>query len=881
MAKFIEARVIQKIDTEQGWNANELILYKGEIALVGDPDRVYNIKVGNGVKKFRDLPYMVDYVNGLYTGVITPQSQVPSGINNIFLVSEQGTYTNFGGVVLPKDNLGIIYKNSDNFTIQLIPIVSEEKLQEYIDEKLVNSNLGFGGEITDLNQSPNVQGMYIPKVNGVYPNFGNLEYNSTEGFTLFLYKDGKFSKITIPLSSVENEVEFNNNVLGVSGSAVEKYAVKKINTIAELRNTQGEYEGQIISLLGYYNKNDKEVLNYKFQSTQLTDDGGSIINNSLGSWVAVFNNEINALDFGLVKNSLSDSAVYIQKSVDYLKNRGGVLNLPNGNYYVSHIDFIGKEYSDIHIKGNNTNIYQLNLNPKTIISGYSSPTFARYNSADGIFVFDSNTASTIDDSLSIKNIKVTGINFISDVVNDKFDELSHQICAYGVSNFKVEYCSFIGFLGDGIAICRGFTNDGNRNAYNSNVNINNCNFDGINKDNRQGISIYYSDGFKIEDCNFNNICRSNMIGAVDVEADDSLTYSRRGYITRCKFKNIGGISGIVFFQKNWTGNDLNHLGYIIDNCDFEEMNTPLSVIGNNTYMSYNGNYNIILKNSRIYNVLGVSDLRSAYGVKFENNIFKTITSTSWTVVRSVGSNKILFEDNSFTDLNNPNGLAFPFDNKNIDFINNEFNLVDNRCMVFNKPNGIGRIMYNKFNSTTKTSKILVLETQINATPLSLETAIIKDNYYGTNMGVIDLYFFIVGNLQPTTSNLKPKHVLYGDSKTSILGTMPTGMLGDNSCYVKMYREKGPNPNYYPSVYQELFPVGNNSGKTWKRQATDNTFENWSAWQESTIVKSVSVSDATSANATDLATAITLVNELKTKLNAKLTADRNSGQQAIQ
>ena len=159
MSTFIEARVIQKVDTEVNWMANELILYKGEIALVGDPDKVYNIKVGNGVKKFRDLLYMVDYVNGLYTGIITPQSQVPSGVNNVFLVTQPGTYTNFGNVVLPKDNLGIIYKNGDNFTIQLIPIVSEDKLQKYNKEKLVDINVDFGGEITSLAQSPNVQGM--------------------------------------------------------------------------------------------------------------------------------------------------------------------------------------------------------------------------------------------------------------------------------------------------------------------------------------------------------------------------------------------------------------------------------------------------------------------------------------------------------------------------------------------------------------------------------------------------------------------------------------------------------------------------------------------------------------------------------------------------
>lgn len=126
MAKIIEARVIQKVDTEQNWNANELILYKGEIALVGDPDRVYNIKIGNGVKKFRDLPYMVDYINGLYTDALTPTSDVPSGENNVFLVTQPGTYTNFGNVVLPENNFGFIFKNGNNFSIQSVEMPMQD-----------------------------------------------------------------------------------------------------------------------------------------------------------------------------------------------------------------------------------------------------------------------------------------------------------------------------------------------------------------------------------------------------------------------------------------------------------------------------------------------------------------------------------------------------------------------------------------------------------------------------------------------------------------------------------------------------------------------------------------------------------------------------------
>ena len=47
----------------------------------------------------------------------------------------------------------------------------------------------------------------------------------------------------------------------------------------------------------------------------------------------------------------------------------------------------------------------------------------------------------------------------------------------------------------------------------------------------------------------------------------------------------------------------------------------------------------------------------------------------------------------------------------------------------------------------------------------------------------------------------------------------------------------------------------------------------------TYVKSNAVASISTSDATDLASALTLINELKAKLNSKLQADRNSGQQA--
>lgn len=68
-------------------------------------------------------------------------------------------------------------------------------------------------------------------------------------------------------------------------------------------------------------------------------------------------------------------------------------------------------------------------------------------------------------------------------------------------------------------------------------------------------------------------------------------------------------------------------------------------------------------------------------------------------------------------------------------------------------------------------------------------------------------------------------------------------------------------------------IGSNTWRltTISRNATPTT--------KGLVNQSVNVTDITTADATDLSTALVLVNELKSKLNAKLSADRTSGQQA--
>ena len=115
--------------------------------------------------------------------------------------------------------------------------------------------------------------------------------------------------------AVEGTIDINNLVKGVSGKAVYDYTTQKINTIADLRNTIGKEEGQIVELLGYYEAGDKEPLTYKWTLTQGVDDGGSVINTSNGKWVLKNQTILRVEDYGVFAD-LSTNNQQFQKMLD-------------------------------------------------------------------------------------------------------------------------------------------------------------------------------------------------------------------------------------------------------------------------------------------------------------------------------------------------------------------------------------------------------------------------------------------------------------------------------------------------------------------------------------------------------------------------------------
>lgn len=372
--------------------------------------------------------------------------------------------------------------------------------------------------------------------------------------------------------------------------------------------------------------------------------------------------------FGAKGNGVADDTKAFQKCIDKLRdNGGGTMLIPKGNYPISFLKFFGKKYSNITIQGDNTNILQLISGKRKSVENNKFHTFAERHASDGCFVFDARISTQTNDFNSIKNIKISGLNFISDVRKHGFDELLHQISAHGVSNFIVENCTFTGFLGDGIAINGGTDFAKFHDAYNKDVVIRNCSFDGINKNNRQGISIYYSDGFLIDRCSFKNTTRDDMPGAIDIEPDRGINVVRNGVISNCTFYNIGGMGAInVVLKESSSENRFSQRGFLIENCKFTIVTSPLTIISRDkTYSEEEKMPILTFRNSIVQKARTPFQIVNGNNILLKNIIFENIQRPVYRPVLAQNSHSIKIQGCNFKNLYGVDDLVFYGEARNI------------------------------------------------------------------------------------------------------------------------------------------------------------------------------------------------------------------------
>ena len=175
----------------------------------------------------------------------------------------------------------------------------------------------------------------------------------------------------------------------------------------------------------------------------------------------------------------------------------------------------------------------------------------------------------------ITSLVFTDLKFLGTVVADGFLEFAHLLNLNGVKQARIENCSFVGFRGDGFYLGSGLF--GGTERHNFDITVKNCVFDGVNNDNRNGLSVIDVNGMEVENCVFRNCAKSTMPGSVDFEPNASFSVIKNVRVINNKFSNTNGLRGhLVISTNNAAAGALENI--IIRGNFFENTGTSSSIL---------------------------------------------------------------------------------------------------------------------------------------------------------------------------------------------------------------------------------------------------------------------------------------------------------------
>jgi hypothetical protein len=196
---------------------------------------------------------------------------------------------------------------------------------------------------------------------------------------------------------------------------------------------------------------------------------------------------------------------------------------------------------------------------------------------------------------------------------------------------NINNTKFLGFRGDGLLL-GGYVFIGGVEPrierHNTNVYVHDCIFDGVNNDNRNGISILDNDGLLVENCQFINTTRSNMPGAIDFEPDETWCIVLNSVVRNCTFENIGGIGAILMISpgvltavpRNFTIEN-----NTIQNCPFDWPTSLKGAILYTTDFSNANVSNVLIKGNTIKDLDRPGLITSGNGITFQDNTYTNCT----------------------------------------------------------------------------------------------------------------------------------------------------------------------------------------------------------------------------------------------------------------
>lgn len=193
----------------------------------------------------------------------------------------------------------------------------------------------------------------------------------------------------------------------------------------------------------------------------------------------------------------------------------------------------------VHVPAGRYEVAGCRLGDGARLSGDGAASIIRARAGGPAFRADSGAAARTVRGIALRNLTLEGR-----VAQQGFAEHIHLLRLDGVEDVLIETVIFRGFQGDGLYLGSG-TEPG-QVRHNRRVIVRGCRFDGVNRDNRNGISVIDGDTIAITGCSFVNCTRPDMPGPIDIEPDaQPLAIVRAITIEGCQFEGNGGNVGEI------------------------------------------------------------------------------------------------------------------------------------------------------------------------------------------------------------------------------------------------------------------------------------------------------------------------------------------------
>lgn len=233
---------------------------------------------------------------------------------------------------------------------------------------------------------------------------------------------------------------------------------------------------------------------------------------------------INVLDEGADRTGVVSSQSAIQSAINKADAAGGgVVYFPSGTYL---IDSITAGKSKVALVGEGMYASQ-------IIQAASMT----------VRMLDWNSQSS-DPANNLVGIHISDLGFSSNIAAFSLG-YEHLLAFYGVSDVVIERCLFQSFRGDGVYVADYSFGGTVGSRTNTNVTIRDCVFDGVDYENRNGISLLDCDGALISNNTFLRCSRQDMPGPIDCEPDHNASVLKNITIEYNKFESYKSTRAIT------------------------------------------------------------------------------------------------------------------------------------------------------------------------------------------------------------------------------------------------------------------------------------------------------------------------------------------------